>query len=54
MMWDRGARETCKYNVPYVAPLNLTDTISLQRPGYDNPVVRMPSSNGYGSLREHV
>ena len=54
MMWDKGASETCKYKVPYVAPLNLTDTISLQRPGYDNPFVRMPSSDGYGSLREHV
>ncbi|XP_062253339.1 uncharacterized protein LOC133961942 [Platichthys flesus] len=54
LIWDRGAAGTCKYNVPFVAPLNLTNTISLHRPGYDNPVVRMPSSDGYWSLREHV
>ncbi|XP_060925473.1 uncharacterized protein LOC132999740 [Limanda limanda] len=54
LRWDREPSETCRGNVPFVAQLNLTNTISLNRPGHDNPVVSMPSSDGYGSLREHV
>ncbi|XP_044060909.1 uncharacterized protein LOC122880151 [Siniperca chuatsi] len=52
--WNKGGRSECRGPQPYIAQLNLTHTTSLHRPGSDNPIVLMPTEDGFGSLREHV
>ncbi|XP_076590456.1 uncharacterized protein LOC143322906 [Chaetodon auriga] len=52
--WGNGNTTSCRNRTPYIASLNLTDTVSLNRPGYDNPVLLLPNGDGYRSLKEHV
>ena len=44
----------CRCESPLLGRLNLTGTTSLYHDGDNNPVVAMPSSDGFGALRQHV